>query len=277
MPRVCREVARHPAPGVQAPGRGRRLGRSLRHHEAQGRGRHLPRVREVPLLGRALSRQEVGDVVGGREDGPRRSRGRVSRPYQPHDLCPLSPDQSTSAGAGGGQCRHLDHDTLDHPGQPRRRLWRGRGLPAGPRRRRGRRQLGEGWRAPDPGRPARPGGGGRGRDHPLHRGRGLQGGGACGCGGVAPLARPCRRLRLRRPAAGRRLRHHRPGHRPRPHRPQPWRGRLRAGCEARARGAGHGGRGRQLYRGRAGLRRAQGVRRPALARQRAGDGGARRA
>ena len=34
------------------------------------------------LLGRALSRQEVGDVVGGREDRAGRGRGRVSRPYR---------------------------------------------------------------------------------------------------------------------------------------------------------------------------------------------------
>ena len=59
----------------------------------QRRGRHLPRARQVPARRRALSRQEVGDVVGGREDRAGRGRGRVSRPHQHHDLGALSADR----------------------------------------------------------------------------------------------------------------------------------------------------------------------------------------
>ena len=46
------------------------------------------------LSGRALPRQEVGDVVGGREDRAGRGRGRVPRPHQHHDLGPLSAGQA---------------------------------------------------------------------------------------------------------------------------------------------------------------------------------------
>ena len=50
VPRVRAALDRHPARRVQAPGRARRLGRPLHHHELRGRGRHLPRARQVPAL-----------------------------------------------------------------------------------------------------------------------------------------------------------------------------------------------------------------------------------
>ena len=53
MPRVRAALDRHPARRVQAPGRARRLGRPLHDHDLPGRGRHLPRARQVPAQRRA--------------------------------------------------------------------------------------------------------------------------------------------------------------------------------------------------------------------------------
>ena len=72
--------------------------------DLQRRGRHLPRARQVPALRRALPRQEVGDVVGGREDRAGRGRGRVSRPHQHHDLGAL-PARRSRAGPDLRRCR----------------------------------------------------------------------------------------------------------------------------------------------------------------------------
>ena len=140
VPRVRRALDRRPARRVQAPGRGRRLGPSLHHDGVQGRGRDLPRARQVPAVRRAVPRQEVGDVVGGGEDRARRGRGRVSRPHLDHDHRPLPGGRGVAPGAGGRLGPDLDHHALDHPGQPRGRVRRGRGLP-GDRGDRGRRRL----------------------------------------------------------------------------------------------------------------------------------------
>ena len=72
----------------------RRLAAPLRDHELPRRGRHLPRAGQVPAERRALPRQEVGDVVGRREDRAGRRRGRVPRPHLAHDLRPLPADAS---------------------------------------------------------------------------------------------------------------------------------------------------------------------------------------
>ena len=79
--RECRQFAEHWI-GVQrgefsAPRRRRRLGALLQHHEPSGRGADRARADEVRGERHALSRLEAGDVVGGGEDGARRSGGRV--------------------------------------------------------------------------------------------------------------------------------------------------------------------------------------------------------
>ena len=89
VPRVRRALDRRPAQRVQAPRRGRRLGPSLHHHGAPGRGGDLSRARQVPAVRPAVPRQEVGDVVGRGEDRARRGRGRVPRPHLDHDRGPL--------------------------------------------------------------------------------------------------------------------------------------------------------------------------------------------
>ncbi len=77
----CRAFAaaldRRAARGVQAARRRGRLGASLHHHGLRRRGADRARADEVRGERQALSRLEAGDVVGGREDRARRSRGRV--------------------------------------------------------------------------------------------------------------------------------------------------------------------------------------------------------
>ena len=171
-----------------------------------------------------------------------------------HDLGALSPDRGQPARPGRCGRGHLDHDPLDHPRQPRGRLWRRHRLSAD-RGRRGRRRVpGAGGRAAG-GRGRAAGRGRRHRRHPQPQDAGrVRRRGARRQHRPPSARRPCRWLRFRRAAAGRRLRHHRAGHRPCPRRPEPWRGRFRAGCAPRPRGAGHGGRGRHLHRSGSRLR-----------------------
>ena len=78
-------------------GRGR-LGQPLRHHVLRRRSADRPRDHEVRRERPALSRLEAGDVVVGREDRARRSRGRISREDIAHDLGEVSrsPTRSTA-------------------------------------------------------------------------------------------------------------------------------------------------------------------------------------
>ena len=228
----------------------------LRDHELPRRGRHLPRAGQVPAERRALPRQEVGDVVGRREDRAGRRRGRVPRPHLAHDLRPLPADAS-----------------------PRGRTWKAPRSSSGPPRPGRSRPTGRSPMAQDidyllvrveeaaEGSRARPG-------ELLVLGSSWSSSVATAAGIVrltevaALQGRRAGRLGRRAPAA----RADGYGfavpllpadfvttdsrHRPRPHRPQPRRGRFRPGLPPRARGAGHGGRGRQLHRAGAAASRA---------------------
>ena len=265
--------------GVQAPGRGRRLAAPLRDHGLPRRGRHRPRAGQVPAGGRALSRQEVGDVVGRREDRAGRRRGRVPRPHLAHDLWSgFRLARALAAGPGRRLGRDLDDHALDHPRQPGGRLWRGHRLRCWSRveeaaegsRRQARRAAGAGrpsWSRRDAPRPG----------SPPHRGR------------RASRAPSWQARSAAHPLAGR------DGygfavpllagdfvtddsrHGLRPHRPQPRRGRLRAGLghglEVPDTVAEDGSYTAQVPRFE-GLKR---VRRPPLAGERAGHRGADRA
>ena len=90
VPRVRRALDRRAARGVQAPRRRRRLGASLQDHGLPGRGDHRRRDHEVRHERHALSRLQAGDVVGGREDGAGRGRGRVPGLSVRHDLGEVS-------------------------------------------------------------------------------------------------------------------------------------------------------------------------------------------
>ena len=57
VPRVRRALDRRPARRVQAPRRGRRLGPSLHHHGAPGRGGDIARLDEVPAVRPAVPRR----------------------------------------------------------------------------------------------------------------------------------------------------------------------------------------------------------------------------
>jgi hypothetical protein len=93
-------------------------------HEIRGRGLDPARDRQIPDERLALPRRQAGAVVGGGKDGAGRGRGRISRPHLDRDPCALSRRPDECSGARGCECRHLDDDALDHPRQPRGRLWR---------------------------------------------------------------------------------------------------------------------------------------------------------
>ena len=80
LPRICREVHRHPARRVQAAGRVRRLGQSLPHHELCLRGGHRARARKVRGHRRRLQGQEAGVLVRVLRDRPCRGRSGVRGP-----------------------------------------------------------------------------------------------------------------------------------------------------------------------------------------------------
>ncbi len=86
MPRLRRTLARRAARGVQAPGRGRRLGPSLLDHELSRRGADRARNLQIRRQRPALSRLQAGDVERGREDGARRSRNRVRGAHERHGV-----------------------------------------------------------------------------------------------------------------------------------------------------------------------------------------------
>ena len=215
--RECRAYAEHWV-NVQREefkrlGVDRRLGSSLPDDELSRGGADRPRDLQVRRQRPALSRLQAGHVERGREDGARRSRGRVRGSRQRHDLCRLP-------GRGRGRFgRHLDDDALDDSRQPRDRLFPPHRLRPLSRDRGAARQLGE-----------------AGLD--LHSRR-------FACRGVFTAAkvvgyervgdvgerdavrddlRPSSapsRLRLRRAAARRRSRHRGRGNRLRPHRAGP--------------------------------------------------------
>ena len=151
----------------------------------------------------------------------------------------------------------LDDDALDHPGQPRHRLWRGDRLCPAPGRRGGGGQQGRARRQADPGQGTARGLRRGDRHHGIQHRSGP--GRAARLAGIVchhPLGRPG--LRLPCAAAAGRLRHHRAGHGPRPYRAGPWRRRL-GGCPRPwRRGAADGGWRRPLLRSCAAVSPASG-------------------
>ncbi len=125
--------------------------------ELSRRGDHRRRDHEVRHERHAVSRVKARDVVGGREDGAGRGRGRVPGLSVRHDLGEVPGDVATGPNAALADAarRHLDDDAVDHPRQPRHlvliedrlRPLRGDGGC--------RRQLGQGRRQADPRRQAR--------------------------------------------------------------------------------------------------------------------------
>ena len=141
MPRIRRAVDRHPARGIQAPRRARRLGQLLHYHVERGRGGD--RRRNLPLRHewRPLPGHQAGALVGRGEDRARRRRGRIPRPCLALDPC----RHAGAARAGRpGRARHLDDDALDYSRQSRPRGGGRGGLcahrRAGPGRGAGRRR-----------------------------------------------------------------------------------------------------------------------------------------
>ncbi len=138
LPQVRREVHRHPAQRVQAPGRPRRLGRALPDHGPGLRGQG-PRVPGRLLRARrGLQGQAAGPLVHPRPDRPGRGRDRVQGQDVALDLRPLPGrlgprGQVPGPGRPQGLGRHLDDHALDPAGQhghrfpSRIRVRRGRG------------------------------------------------------------------------------------------------------------------------------------------------------
>ncbi len=233
MPQVRGRLGRHPARGVQAARRHRRLGRSVSDDGFQLRGGDRRGVHEVRDERIAVSRLQAGDVVAGGEDGARRGGGRVSRPSEPYDLGEVSGGR----GAGGAEGRvrgDLDHDALDDPVQQGGRvqsedfLWplqgvadRSRVLACGWRSARVRRRAGRGGAAQEPGGRM---GARRGRRSALRRGHGASALRRGGRGRVLGLSGADDRRRSRDRGSRNRVR---------AHRAEPWRGRLRGVRQAR--------------------------------------------
>ena len=77
MPRLCREMGGGSVRAVPAARRPGRMGRSLSHDEARGRGEDRRGIAEIRRDRPALSRRQAGHVVAGREDRAGRGRGRI--------------------------------------------------------------------------------------------------------------------------------------------------------------------------------------------------------
>jgi isoleucyl-tRNA synthetase len=175
------------------------------------RGADRREIGKFLMNGGAL-RGSPGDVVGGREDRAGRRRGRVPRPHLAHDLGAL-PGGAGRAPTGRRRGGDLDHDALDHPRQPRRRLWRGDRLRAGRMSTGVPRAAAEGRREAGAGRSCCRGEARRKAGIGAHTHRRVLKGAEL-AGTVAPSAarlQARRGLRFRRAAAARRLRHHRAG------------------------------------------------------------------
>ena len=87
MPRLCRTLALRAAGGIQALGRGGRLGSSLHDDELSRRSADRPGNLQIRRQRAALSRLEARDVERGREDRACGGRGRIRGPCQRHGLC----------------------------------------------------------------------------------------------------------------------------------------------------------------------------------------------
>ncbi len=265
LPSVRREVRGHPARGVREARGPRGVAGPLPDDVPVLPGDDRPPARHLRREGPRLQGQEVGPLVHLLPDRARRGRGRVRRePRQPPGRRAFPARRGGSRPAGpvapgarrqAGLRRHLDHDSLDAPRQPRPRRpprRRVRLLPArGHGRRPGDREgAARGLRGAlaREGQPRRRPAGSR---RAARRGQGRP--------SRAPaLPPPLDRPRLPRPPG--RLRHPRHRHRDRPHRPRPRVGRLPHRSPLRARRLLSRGRGGAIpARGRA-LRRAEGLR-----------------
>ena len=143
MPRLRAALDGCAGGGIPAPGRARRFRAPLRDDGFSVRGRDCRRDRQVSAQRRAVSRAAAGDVEPGRKDGTRRGRGRVPRPHLHDRVCSL-PDPARDGRSGRGVGGDLDHDALDHAGQPRHRLRPRDRLRRRPRGQRGRTPAGRG-------------------------------------------------------------------------------------------------------------------------------------
>ncbi len=140
MPRLRRALDRGAAGRVQAARRRGRLGASLLDHGLRRRGADRARADEVRAERHALPRLEAGDVVGGREDRARRSRGRVrglrlgsgvgevsgrsATGHRSRRFVDGDPVAAKQLFDDLVRCidRDLDDDAVDDPGQPRDQL-----------------------------------------------------------------------------------------------------------------------------------------------------------
>ena len=133
MRRLCREYAaqvrRHPARGVQAARRARRLGASVPHD-----GCRATRPTEVRVLGKLRRRAARSIAARSRCSGARRARPRSPRPrsstrtsrlasvYVAFPLVePLPAPLAAARRLGNARGRDLDDDAVDAAGEPRGR------------------------------------------------------------------------------------------------------------------------------------------------------------
>ena len=127
----------------------------LRDDGLRQRSRDRQRVPQVRDLRPALPRVEAGDVEPGGAHGAGRRRGRVPRPHLADDLGEVPGDRGRRRGRRRER-GDLDHDALDHPGQPGGQLQSRHRLRPLCGRRAGRgsgvRALGRAGRPLDPGR-----------------------------------------------------------------------------------------------------------------------------
>ena len=267
VPRVRREVGRHPAQGVRAAGRPGRVGRALPHDGARLPGHDRAPARGVRGEGARLQGQEVRPLVHLRPHRAGRGRGRVRRePRSARRSTCASAWPTASASALGLPGSGRASSPSSGPRRPGRcpPTWPWRSIPtpttrstrwtAAPVHRRHRAQgaaRAARWQAFDGRSPSARRAAGRGEGRGL-RGRALP----------PSLDRP--RLAGR---AGR-LRHARHRHGRRAHRARPRLGRLPDRRALRPRHLLPGGRGGPLpARGR-GLRGPEGVRRQPGGRRR---------
>ena len=214
LSRVRAEVHRHPARGIQAARRLRRLGPSVHDDGPRLRGGHRARVRAPGRPRARLQGPQAGALVHALQDRSGPGRGRVRGRAGAVGLRSL-PAGGPAAGVAGGAealAGDLDHHAMDAAGQPRHRGASRGGL-------------------------RRPRGSGRDTDRRRQARRHLRRAGRSGAAAPAGHSARSRAGRSRvPPCLARPYRQGRGGavrgdghrHRPRAHRPRPRRGGLRS-------------------------------------------------
>ena len=116
---VCREIHRHPARVIPAPGCVWRLGKSLSHDGASLRGGHFAGLCQAGGKRQRLSIEETRAVVLRRADRTRRSGGGIPGQGKHRGVCEISTRQRHARRQGVD--RDLDDHAMDAARQPRPR------------------------------------------------------------------------------------------------------------------------------------------------------------